>query len=317
MTKFRKLRFSNLPNGAHYDFFLDFDQELTSSLSNVIVALGTWPAQFRLKLAEEKKCMDRVAQIILTRQIEEADKEVDHNYTAVRSQVRALMYNPAPATAEAAGRVYAMLQKYGNVNRKPYKEQEGDLRTILQQLQGGGAYYNDANTLGIYPLVSALQTSLTVFQQLLRQRGEKLVGKPEISFPTARRDVQSTYYPMVDILDANALTNPSPAAFIAFINHMNPAIDMLNAEFNPVRTDISECEPEPIPPQPYTGLPVTPTPVVLFKTPHDGTVRLEPGRDYNLVFRNNTEVGNAECTIVGKGKYRGRRTVTFVIVRPV
>jgi hypothetical protein len=37
--------------------------------------------------------------------------------------------------------------------------------------------------------------------------------------------------------------------------------------------------------------------------------------NYNLTFDHNTEAGNAECTIRGKGRYKGRKTVTFVIVR--
>jgi hypothetical protein len=186
---------------------------------------------------------------------------------------------------------------------------------ILEQLQSGGAYYGDANTLGLFPLISELQSTFTLFQQLLRQRDRKSLLKPAKTFRRVRRDLEASYYPMVELIDAGAALN-TPSAFATFINDMNPEIEHLNAEFNPVRTDISECEPEPIRPQAYTGLPLTPSPVVLFKTPHDGTVRLEPGRDYNLAFRNNTEVGNAECTIVGKGKYRGRKTVTFVIVRP-
>jgi hypothetical protein len=45
---------------------------------------------------------------------------------------------------------------------------------------------------------------------------------------------------------------------------------------------------------------VTPTPQALFVTPK-GTVALELGKDYNLSFRDNTEVGNARCILLGKG----------------
>jgi hypothetical protein len=59
---------------------------------------------------------------------------------------------------------------------------------------------------------------------------------------------------------------------------------------------------------------VTPTPQALFVTPK-GTVALELGKDYNLSFRDNTEVGNARCILTGKGAYRGAKTVTFIIAR--
>jgi hypothetical protein len=315
-VKFKKLGFSKLPNAAHYFFCRKVSQQLAASPSTVTSVLGPYPAQFNTDLAEEKKCMDWVALIVLTEDIREAGKRMDHGVTAIRIQVHAQEYNPAQAICEAARRVYAMLQHYGRIIRKPYEEQEGDVLAILEQLQSGGAYYGDANTLGIYPLVSELQSAFTLFQQLLRQRDRKSLLKPSKTFRRVRRDLEASYYPMVELIDAGAALN-TPSAFATFINDLNPEIERLNAEFHPVRIDISACEPEPIQPQAYTGLPLTPSPVVLFRTPHDGTVRLELGRDYNLVFRNNTEVGNAECTIVGKGKYRGRKTVTFVIVRPV
>jgi hypothetical protein len=77
------------------------------------------------------------------------------------------MYNPTQTIADVAERVYTMLKKYGNVNRKAYEDQEGDILTILEQLQSGGAYYNDSYTIGIPPLVSELQNAFTLFQQLL------------------------------------------------------------------------------------------------------------------------------------------------------
>ena len=34
-----------------------------------------------------------------------------------------------------------------------------------------------------------------------------------------------------------------------------------------------------------------------------------------MTFRNNVDAGNAKCTIHGKGAYKGRKTVTFIIAR--
>jgi hypothetical protein len=42
------------------------------------------PTQFNASLADEKKCMDWVDQTILTENIENADKRMDHAYTAIR-----------------------------------------------------------------------------------------------------------------------------------------------------------------------------------------------------------------------------------------
>jgi uncharacterized linocin/CFP29 family protein len=56
-------------------------------------------------------------------------------------------------------------------------------------------------------------------------------------------------------------------------------------------------------------------PEVLFVTPKDGTLKLELGKDYNVSYKNNVNVGNATCIIHGKGAYKGRKMVTFIIAR--
>jgi hypothetical protein len=48
----------------------------------------------------------------------------------------------------------------------------------------------------------------------------------------------------------------------------------------------------------------------------DGTiVLLILGKDYNVTYDKNIDVGNARCTVHGKGGYKDSQTVTFVIKR--
>ncbi|MDR1170629.1 MAG: hypothetical protein LBK97_07340 [Prevotellaceae bacterium] len=55
-------------------------------------------------------------------------------------------------------------------------------------------------------------------------------------------------------------------------------------------------------------------PEVFYVTPK-GTLKLVPGKDFNITCKNNVNAGNAECTIHGKGGYRGHKTVTFISAR--
>jgi hypothetical protein len=113
------------------------------------------------------------------------------------------------------------------------------------------------------------------------------------------------------VIEGTVAVGPAPD-FTAFIELLNPYVDRLNSEFAKTRHDVAASEPEPIDEQYYTGKPLTPTPRVLYVTP-TGTVELELGKDYNLSYRDNTEVGNAQCIILGKGAYKGSKTVTFII----
>ena len=314
MAKLKSVLFSVLPLAAHCRFLTRVSAEINVSFV-IISALGQWWTQFSTWLTEEKKVEDYVRKSALTELIENADKRLDRALTSIRAQVHALTYSLATYTAEAANRVAIMLADYKNVNKEAYEKQVGDVQSILRQF--AGTFAADASTLGIAALINELQAALTLFEQLLAQRDEKSLLKPDKTFKEVRKGIEPIYHQIEEIINANAITNTSTTVYTTLINHLNPEIERLNEEFHRVRRDIAACEPEPIPQQTYTGRPLTPTPKVLFVTPHDGTIQLELGKDYNLTFKNNTEVGNAECTIHGKGGYKGSKTVTFIIIRPI
>ncbi|MDR1676150.1 MAG: DUF6261 family protein [Tannerella sp.] len=313
MEKFNVILFSYLPNAAHFNYCSRVNEELLVAGSAVINALGELPAEYRVWLAKETGLMEWVKKSDLTEQIVEADHRVDRALVAINAQVHALEFNPDVLVSAAALRVGIMLKNYGKVYRKPYEEEEGDVRAIL--LQFAGAYAADMALLpGIPEWVTELQGALTEFQQLLVQRDAHSLQKPKEGFRFVRRSIEGVYHQIVTLVDAGAALNTSPD-FAAFIDRLNPEIARLNAEFHRVRRNMADAEPEPVPQQQYTGQPVTPTPNVYYVTPHDGTVKLQLGKDYNLTYKRNTDVGNAECTLHGKGLYRGSRTVTFVITR--
>jgi hypothetical protein len=314
MAKLKSIYFKNLPLGAHCRFCTIVSDEIANSPSVVVSALGTLPQEFNADLAVEKAIEDWVEKSALTVKIADADHRMDRAVSALRAQVRAQEYSTNTTIADAAKRVYDMLMNYGSVTAKSYDLQAGDVESILRQFASGSAYYNDANTLGLSTLISELQTAYTLFNQLLKQRDEKSLLKPDKTFREISRLIEPKYHRIEAIVNGGAAVNAS-SAFVTFINHLNPEIERINAEFHRARRDIADCQPEQIQPQTYTGRPLTPTPKVLFVTPHDGTVQLELGKDYNLTFKKNVEIGSAECTIHGKGAYKGRKTVSFVIVR--
>jgi hypothetical protein len=259
-----------------------------------------------------------VRKSILTEQIYNADKRVDNALTAIRSQVRALEFSVNTSIKQAATRVYIMLNNYGDVANKPYEQQIGDITAILKQITTGGAYYADIATLSTYTnylptLVSELSSAFTLLKNLITERGAKNVTKPDKTFKEVRREIEKIYHKIVIIINAGDILGASDA-FTVFINHLNAEIELLNEEFHRIQYDISKAEPEPVEPKAYTGKPITFIPKVLYVTTK-GTVQLELGKDFDIVFKNNVNVGNATCNIHGKGAYKGKKIITFIIKR--
>jgi hypothetical protein len=119
---------------------------------------------------------------------------------------------------------------------------------------------------------------------------------------------------MTDRIDATA-TLDETNLYTEFIKQLNEYITYLNEHTHQhAKKDIKHAEPEPIDPQLYTGFPITPTPKVYDQT-SKGTIMLELGKDYNVSYKDNVNVGNAQCIIRGKGAYSGSKIVTFIIKR--
>jgi hypothetical protein len=324
MEKFISLWFSRLPNAAHYNFFTNMKATIDAAPQDVTDVLGDNIPAFVTLLAEERDHMDWINKNTLTQEIEEADQAMDAALTALRTTVRGMRTFSVASISTAAKRIYTMLMDYGTVTKKPYEEQSGDVKTILAQISEGGRYYDDISVLKkaasvVGGMIVDLQNAFNNFTSLLAQRDAQSLEKPKRPFPDVRRDIEAVYRKMVNIIDAHAAVGTSPA-FDDFIKSLNPEIERLNAEFHRARKDLGVGDHtviEPIDTQPYVeGRPSTPVPVVHYcEGDEKPTVQLFLGRDFSVTYRNNDNVGMANLTIHGQGKYKGAKITTFMIAR--
>ncbi|MHB9295545.1 hypothetical protein PilKf_01291 [Pillotina sp. SPG140] len=311
MKKLVSIRFVRLPNAAHYDFCCKVSRELAAAGGEVKTALATLTPPFNGWLSKEDDLMRWIRKSDLTAKIADADYTLDRCLTAVSTYVESMQYSTDLDSVAAADRVQIMLKNYGIVRRKPYNEQAGDVKAILENLHG--SYAADVNKLALGDRCSELENAYNEFVALLEERDAAQLEKPSEGFSVVRRGIEDIYHDIITIVNAGAALGTSDE-YGAFIDSLNPEIERLNREFHHAKHDIAAAEPAPIPQQSYTGKPVTPLPLVLYVTPK-GTETLVLGKDYNLTYRNNTDVGNAQCTLHGKGAYRGTKTVTFIIAR--
>jgi hypothetical protein len=323
MAKFITLRFSSLPNAPHYNFFINVKARIAAAPQAVTDVIGDDIPTFNKFFAEERDHMDWIAKSSLTAKIEEADRVLDAALTALRTTVRGMTTFSVVSIADTATHVYTMLMSYGNVNARPYEYQSGDVEAILEQITVGGKYYDAVNALKkVSSIVGGhivdLDNALKTFKNLLAQRDETSLEKPKRPFPDVRHDIEAVYHKMADIIDAHAAVGTSPA-FDDFINKLNPEIERLNAEFHRARKDLGVGDRtviEPIATQPYVeGRPATPVPTVHYREDDKPVVQLSLGRDFSITYRNNDNVGMANLTIHGQGKYKGTKITTFMIAR--
>jgi hypothetical protein len=303
------LIFKYLPNEAHYRFFGKVIRELAQAGSGVIKILGDLVTELNDWYVKEKACIAWYRKNALTAKIADADHRLDNALVGMLAQINAMRHNVNSEIAEAAERLYIMLKSYGRVASKPYLQEAGAVEGILAHLNGDLAA--DALITLLAPWKEELAAALADFTDLFDQREAKAIEKPQEGFPEVRRGIENVWHQIVARINSGIELNISPD-LEAFVKLINPEIDYLNNEFHRVKHDISTAQPAPIDPQPYTGKACTPVPEVIFKK-GDEMIELVLGKDFNVTYKDNVNVGNAECTIHGKGAYKGSKTVTFII----
>jgi hypothetical protein len=310
MNQFNVLIFKPLPNEAHYNFFDRATKEVGNAEVPVKTALGALPGELNAWFVKETACIKWYRKDPLTAAIADADAHLDEAVVGFSAQVNGARYDSNLTVAAAGERLHIMLKSYGRVATKPYEQEIGAVKAILLHLNGDLSADVTAARLTTWP--GEISEALATFISLMEQRETKTLLKPEDGFPVVRRGIEGVWHQIVTIVDAGAVMGHD--GFGELIDKLNPEISYLNGEFHRVRHNIAAAEPAPISEQAYTGQPCTPVPEVFYVTPR-GTVKLELGKDFDVSYKRNIEVGNAQCTLHGKGGYRGHRIVTFIIAR--
>jgi hypothetical protein len=284
--------------------------DVLNTVGPLFTELDTW-------LARLTKLLLWPGTKVITAKLVYADSKLDHSLSAFGASLRNIIrYSTDSVLPGTANRVLAMLKQYGRVAVKAYDTQSGVLTIILENLNG--EFAADITALGIGTLRDALQAAFDNFKAVMAEReaiDKSRPRDPDGKVDTSekiRKGLEGVYRKIATVINAGAAIGLS-TEFDEFIAGLNPVIERFNREYQPGRRDISRAKLESIPDEPWTGKERTPVVNVSYDNP-DGTVDiLVLGQHYNVTYRNNIEPGNAECTIHGKGRYKGSKTVSFII----
>ncbi|MDR1561477.1 MAG: DUF6261 family protein [Dysgonamonadaceae bacterium] len=309
--KILKINFGNLRNEAHLQF-ISLVQKLISSNPAIVNIVATLMGAFNSAVELERKLVDAVKSSPYTKQLAEIDRILDRNIAGMSAIVEGYLHHYDPKIVAAAEKIELRLKAFrGEIEKKPYEEESAAVKILLNDL--GTTYAEEVELLGIDGWVFQISDAQTKFEETFIRRNEEWADRPTEKLSDVRKHVDTLYRSMVELIDAYGSLNGYDVTG-EFVRRLNSEITYFNEHSHRVKHDIAHCEPEEIPNQVYSGYPITPTPLVLYPT-NKKTLRLELGKDYNLSFKDNVEVGNAQCTIHGIGAYKGSKTVTFIIKR--
>jgi hypothetical protein len=315
MKLLHALYFRKLPLTVHFDFFKKLvalvaaaGEDLRETVAALMLSLNAW-------LAKEDAVTDWIRKSAITQQIAATDAELTRMLVGINNEVAAGLHSFGSAIVASAEKVHTMIKSHGNVASEPYDEKAADTRKLLEQF--AGPYAHDVDNLGIGMWVQYLQLTLNKFNDLLRLREDEQMAKPPYTSEEVRKGIEGVYHEMMKIIEANAVVGTS-ADFLTFINKLNPDIDRLNEAHRHAQKDISVLSRlviATILTQIYTGQPIIVIPEIYYIDDNGQATRMWLGKDFEVSYRNNTEVGTAEVIIHGKGDYTGQATAKFNIAR--
>jgi hypothetical protein len=311
--KILKLHFAHLRNEAHYQFLL-LVQKLLSVYATVASIVSDLLPAFNEGIALEGTLVDAVKASGYTEELAETDRRVDRDLVGINSVVNAALHHFDPSVVAAAKNLELRLKSFrGEIEKKSYEEESAAVKILVNDLQT--TYAPQVMVVGLDGWVTDIAAAQAAFEQLFILRNTELSNRPQERLINVRHENETRYRGIIDRIDAYTTLN-GDADCSTFIGELNHEITYFNEHTHyHAKKNIAAALVDEIPPQPYVKeMPATPIPRVWYREKEDQPLAaLVFAKDFDVIYKHNDKIGNAELFIRGKGAYKGKKEVTFII----
>jgi len=220
--KINKIDLKSMSNDAHYQFFSNFRDTVAkvgTAALKIKPQFDEWLALFK----KEDEVLKKISKSALTKQIQDADKVRDDTYIGMVEIAGAYLRHCDKEVSEAARRLKIVFDTYGNIAKKPIKEQISVTVNILQDLQG--KYAADCATVKISDWVSLLATQNSALNALMAERIDEAVAKTDVVLREVRIAGDEAYRKICDIVNVYIMLEGT-AKYEVFVKTLNAIIAM-------------------------------------------------------------------------------------------
>ena len=211
----------NLRNDAHFQFCRDFMVAI-SAFAEIVLKVKAQFDEWTTRFGKEDEALKKIVKSSLTQKINDVDRLRDNTYSGMVDIVHAYLKCNNVDKSEAAKRLKIVFDTYGNVTKKPLKEQTSAVYNILQELQGE-KYGPDCAKVTISDWVGRLASENQTFDSLMTNRFDESAARCSIVLKDARRDVDESYKKICDLVTAYVIME-GEEPYAAFIKRLNEVI---------------------------------------------------------------------------------------------
>ncbi|MDR0729797.1 MAG: DUF6261 family protein [Prevotellaceae bacterium] len=248
---------------------------------------------------------------LLTPQIKEKDRVRDALFAEIKRTSKAGKKSSLPAVAAAGNRMVNFLEPFWNIGKEPIPSQTDQIDLLALRYNADTSLATDAATLGLTTQIQALFSANTEMYNLYKQRADEMTGIEGPSATSIKNEVVKDYDEFCVSIETVLSVLPTEALEKVF-DEMN-GFRRKYISHLPIPLDTTHTSVAPIPEQVYNGKHLTPLPRVFYQA-DDRLRELIFTQDFDVTYRNNVKVGEAQLFVHGKGKYTGRYITTFHIV---
>jgi hypothetical protein len=248
----------------------------------------------------------------LTPELHELDNQIKEKFDTIKHTLKAFALLNGSPKADAAKMLLPVFKPYWNVMSQSLTNQATQLKELRERIAGMGDYLVALTTLELMDTWMEMGALDDQFNAIFDHRLETdTLATPAAS--SIKQTVVADYETFCSMLELTLATEPTAQLELLFgeVNELRKRY----APHHRHKLDPAHTTAEPIPTQSYFGgKPITPLTRVFYKTDAE-TIELKFTVDYEVSYKNNTEVGEAYMTIHGKGHYSGQYVTTFHIAR--
>jgi len=218
--KINKIDLKSLRNDAHFQIFSDFRDAVAkfgAAALKIKPQFDEWLALFE----KEDEALKKINKSAFTKQIQDADKLRDDTFLGMVEITGAYLRHCDKDISEAARRLKIVFDTYGNIAKKPIKEQTSATVNILQELQG--KYAADCAKVKISDWVSLLATQNTALNALVAERIDETAAKTDVVLKEARIAGDEAFKKICDIINVYILLEGA-ANYEVFVKTLNAII---------------------------------------------------------------------------------------------
>jgi hypothetical protein len=215
MLKIKDCPLSRFQNNEHYSFQSDVNGLIIYFTAATLLVTAEYATYFPL-IEDEEEALNFV------RKSSYSDIVRDNTIDGMDDAIKSGLKHFNAAVREAARRLKILRDTTGDIAKKAYNKESGDIAKLLADLNG--PYAADVKTAKIDDWVTELDANQKEFLKTQNHRYDELGEKTRLRMKQVRVEVDGAYRTVVEKINALIIVN-GEAPYVDFVNKLNQRID--------------------------------------------------------------------------------------------